>query len=435
MEGWLLEVNRDGSTELVYYPTRQKRVFRKKLKKSLRKLDVRYRTSWKNKVDKILDPLMLAGIEAAIIYKSLEYLIKNFQELSTKEAVLIGLGSSVAATATYHFRNEFKKLHKRAKERIEDNETPSRKSYWNYLGIPAIAALFSLNFTEAPEITSADIENTYKETKPRLENIVKDVKPTTIEQTKHAETDKTITKKSLLEIDIERNVEILLKPAIRVNIERHFSNISQYDDYLNKATLTGLTKNYLMSVFGSESNGDLRAKSKAGAEGIAQFTYSTARERGITINNVVDYRYHPSSIIEGAKYLAALKREFGSELLATIAYNWGAGRTHKLIERYGTKWENIKWHIPQETRDYVVRIFSRKQILDNAEKYNFAYEEKPLFTERIKKAHKHKVARGEHILKIKRKYRVSFKDIQELNPEIRDYNKILPRQKINIPRT
>lgn len=91
---------------------------------------------------------------------------------------------------------------------------------------------------------------------------------------------------------------------------------------------------------------DGRLKSSAGALGIAQ---------------IVPY-WHPGvdplntavAIPYAAKYLAALRRQFGTWSKALAAYNWGPGNLSKhLAKSSGQDW---RAGMPKETRDYVSQI-------------------------------------------------------------------------------
>ena len=97
------------------------------------------------------------------------------------------------------------------------------------------------------------------------------------------------------------------------------------------------------------------AVSRAGAKGMWQFMYSTAKLYGLTINSFVDERYDPvKSAHAVAEYLEDAYRIFGDWNLAIASYNCGAGNVNKAIRRSGSRafWD-IYPYLPRETRGYV----------------------------------------------------------------------------------
>ncbi len=98
------------------------------------------------------------------------------------------------------------------------------------------------------------------------------------------------------------------------------------------------------------------AVSRAGAKGMWQFMYSTAKLYGLTINSFVDERCDPiKSAHAAAEYLKDAYKIFGDWNLAIASYNCGAGNVNKAIRRSGGKrafWD-IYPYLPRETRGYV----------------------------------------------------------------------------------
>ena len=78
------------------------------------------------------------------------------------------------------------------------------------------------------------------------------------------------------------------------------------------------------------------ARSRAGASGMWQFMYSTARSYGLEINSYVDERLDvEKSVDAAARYLRDAYRIFGDWTLAISSYNCGAGNVSKAIRRAG----------------------------------------------------------------------------------------------------
>lgn len=98
------------------------------------------------------------------------------------------------------------------------------------------------------------------------------------------------------------------------------------------------------------------AVSRAGAKGMWQFMYSTAKLYGLRIDSFVDERMDPiKSAHAVAEYLKDAYRIFGDWNLAIASYNCGAGNVNKAIRRSGGRrafWD-IYPYLPRETRGYV----------------------------------------------------------------------------------
>lgn len=98
------------------------------------------------------------------------------------------------------------------------------------------------------------------------------------------------------------------------------------------------------------------AVSRAGAKGMWQFMYSTAKIYGLHIDSYVDERLDPfKSADAAARYLQDAYEIFGDWNLAIASYNCGAGNVNKAIRRSGGKrafWD-IYPYLPRETRGYV----------------------------------------------------------------------------------
>lgn len=97
------------------------------------------------------------------------------------------------------------------------------------------------------------------------------------------------------------------------------------------------------------------AVSRAGAKGMWQFMYNTARMYGLTINSFVDERLDPvKSADAAARYLMDAYKIFGDWNLAISSYNCGSGNVSKAMRRSGSRefWP-VYDYLPRETRGYV----------------------------------------------------------------------------------
>ena len=98
------------------------------------------------------------------------------------------------------------------------------------------------------------------------------------------------------------------------------------------------------------------ATSRAGARGIWQFMYQTARGYGLEINSFVDERLDVEKAVDAAaRYLRDAYKTFGDWSLAISSYNCGAGNVSKAIRRADGKRDfwSIYPYLPTETRGYV----------------------------------------------------------------------------------
>lgn len=97
------------------------------------------------------------------------------------------------------------------------------------------------------------------------------------------------------------------------------------------------------------------AVSRAGAKGMWQFMYNSAKLYGLKINSFVDERLDPFKAADAAaRYMKDAYNIFGDWNLAISAYNCGSGNVNKAIRRSGKRdfW-SIYDYLPRETRGYV----------------------------------------------------------------------------------
>ncbi|EIC83981.1 lytic transglycosylase domain-containing protein [Serratia sp. M24T3] len=108
----------------------------------------------------------------------------------------------------------------------------------------------------------------------------------------------------------------------------------------------GLPAGLLNSVATTESNGDQFAQSPAGAKGLFQFMDPTAKDLGLSGNDVFDPQ---KSAQAAAKYLSELLKHYHGKLqYALAAYNWGEGN----VDKYGLS------AMPGETSAYVPKVIA-----------------------------------------------------------------------------
>lgn len=98
------------------------------------------------------------------------------------------------------------------------------------------------------------------------------------------------------------------------------------------------------------------AMSRAGALGLWQFMFRTARSYGLRIDSFVDERMDVEKATEAAaRYLKNLYDMLGDWPLAISAYNCGSGNVNKAIRRAGGKRDfwSVYPYLPRETRGYM----------------------------------------------------------------------------------
>ena len=112
-----------------------------------------------------------------------------------------------------------------------------------------------------------------------------------------------------------------------------------------------------------------KARSWAGARGLWQFMYGTARINGLEVSSYIDERNDPLKATEAAcRYLRKLYRIFDDWNLALAAYNSGPGNVSKAIRYSGGKksyWAIRPW-LPRETASYVPAFMAASYIFEHA---------------------------------------------------------------------
>ena len=108
----------------------------------------------------------------------------------------------------------------------------------------------------------------------------------------------------------------------------------------------------------TESSGNPSAlNKKTGAKGLMQIMKSTAeKDAGFGVNYNLSYEELSDPIKNvkyGAKYFKGLKKYFGNDRDALIAYNWGAGNTKQWLKEGG----DLK-KLPKETQGYIKKILN-----------------------------------------------------------------------------
>ena len=122
-----------------------------------------------------------------------------------------------------------------------------------------------------------------------------------------------------------------------------------------------------------ESGLNPTARSHAGARGLWQFMYATAKYQGLRIDSYIDERRDPYRSSEAAcVFLSKLYKTYGDWYLALAAYNAGPGNVNRAIRRSGGKrnfWE-IRFYLPRETRNYVPAFMAVAYLMEYHAEHN-----------------------------------------------------------------
>lgn len=134
-----------------------------------------------------------------------------------------------------------------------------------------------------------------------------------------------------------------LKPAVPATGSADRNDIEQMIDRI--AGNVGLAPELIRSVVAVESDFNPQAVSPAGAQGLMQLMPATAEEL-----SVADSFDPLQNLLGGSQYLKQLLVKYDGDLdRALAAYNWGQGN----VDRKGLA------RMPQETRDYLVKVKAR----------------------------------------------------------------------------
>ena len=158
------------------------------------------------------------------------------------------------------------------------------------------------------------------------------------------------------------------------------------------------------------------ATSRAGARGMWQFMYNTARAYGLEINSWVDERLDVEKATDAAaRYMADAYRVFGDWSLAISSYNCGAGNVQKAISRAGGKSDfwSIYPYLPRETRGYVPAFVGAMYAMTYWREYGLEPEDVGMPAQ----IDTFEVHRKLHFRQVEEIVGVSVEQMRQLNPE------------------
>tara|TARA_B100000963_G_scaffold54477_1_gene42652 strand:- start:6527 stop:7711 length:1185 start_codon:yes stop_codon:yes gene_type:complete len=194
-----------------------------------------------------------------------------------------------------------------------------------------------------------------------------------------------------------------------------------FEEYLDKYSMP-LELKYIPII---ESSLRVDAKSPAGAVGIWQFMYYTAKEYNLRINSYLDERRDVYKSTEAAcQYLNKAFNIFDNWELAVASYNCGRGNVTKALRRSGGElnyWK-IRPFLPRETRNYIPALISVIYVMNYASEHGikadttYSIDTHTIDTIQLKKPIK--ISHLAEVLQIEQSL------IEELNPVYK--NKLVP---------
>tara|TARA_B100000902_G_C27272209_1_gene896890 strand:+ start:205 stop:1407 length:1203 start_codon:yes stop_codon:yes gene_type:complete len=189
-----------------------------------------------------------------------------------------------------------------------------------------------------------------------------------------------------------------------------------FEMYLDKNKLP-LELKYLPVI---ESSLNANARSHAGAVGLWQFMYPTAKEQGLRINSYLDERKDIYKSTQAAcDYLLKAYKVFNNWDLALSSYNAGRGNITKAIRRSGGKfnyWE-LRPFLPKETSNYIPSFIAAVYIMNFANEHGiFADDQYKYKKYSIDSVHLNRSIKISHLAKL---IEVDTNLLKALNPVYR----------------
>ncbi|MBF0258290.1 MAG: transglycosylase SLT domain-containing protein [Desulfamplus sp.] len=176
-----------------------------------------------------------------------------------------------------------------------------------------------------------------------------------------------------------------------------------------------------------------QAGSHKGAVGTWQFMPGTGQDYGLRIDDNIDAR---KNLIESTRaacdYFKKLYARFNSWPLALAAYNMGENGLAKEMAQQEV-YDYYRLYLPQETQRYVFRAIVAREIMENPAKYGFFFSKEDYYPvldfARVTVDCPARIP----LTLVARAAKSYFKEIKDLNPDIRGYYLDKGRYSILIP--
>ena len=216
---------------------------------------------------------------------------------------------------------------------------------------------------------------------------------------------------------VEHNVEYF-RTRIRDRIQRALDRFYPYEPLVERIFAELGLPHDLVYLSLVESGFNPLAYSRARASGPWQFMKSTGRMYGLKVNWYVDERRDPmKSTVAAAHHLRDLYDQFGSWPLALAAYNAGAGKISRAIQKTGTRdfWRIARTRsIRRETREYVPKFMATTIIATNPDYFGFRVSSQAVH--QYEEVHLNKSV---HLRSLAKEAGIPFEELRRLNPELR----------------
>ncbi len=228
--------------------------------------------------------------------------------------------------------------------------------------------------------------------------------------------------------------ELLLILWNRPQVILWLKRASRYFPYIEKTLAQHNMPEDLKYIAVVESAMLPHAGSPKGAMGYWQFIKSTGRNYGLTIDRDIDERRNFFASTKAAvAYLQDLHTLFASWTLAAAAYNVGEDRIQN--EKASQKVDNYyEFYLPLETQRYIFKIMAAKLIFSNPSRYGFHLQEEdyypPVTFDRVKIT----LPGRTPLYLVAQASGTYFKQIKDLNPEIRGHELLKGSHIIAVPK-
>ncbi|UKL13541.1 lytic transglycosylase domain-containing protein [Dissulfurimicrobium hydrothermale] len=219
--------------------------------------------------------------------------------------------------------------------------------------------------------------------------------------------------------DVQREINLLLGPQRKWFI-RAYKRSGKFREEIVKACKEAGLPEELSWLPLIESGFNARAVSRAHAAGLWQLIPSTGTKFGLKRDEWIDERMDPEKSTQAAiTYLKSLHDMFGDWTTALAAYNCGEGTVAKTIREQKISYLDNFWdlykRLPKESASFVPRFLAVLELVKHPEKYNLDLNEpdEPLPTEEVL------LDKQVHLKSLAEKLGVYYKELVELNPELR----------------
>lgn len=221
--------------------------------------------------------------------------------------------------------------------------------------------------------------------------------------------------------------EILISSLDQAQVILWLKRSRRYLPYIEQALKESGMPDDLKYIIIAESALKPNATSNKGAVGYWQFIPETGKSYGLTVNGNKDERRNFFASTRAAlSYLKNLYGMFGSWTLAAAAYNMGEEGLLAEINEQETD-DFYRLYLYNETQRYIFRILSIKLIMQDPAKYGFRLTDKEYYPPMLFDRVNIECAADIPVKIIAKSANCSFKEIMDLNPEIRGY--FLPKGK------